>query len=315
VGNRRFQFSVIVPTYNRPGRVQRCLRAMTRLAYDVDRFDVVVVDDGSRTPLDGVVEPFCDKLNITLIRQRNRGPGAARNEGAAVARGKFLAFTDDDCRPASDWLQKLETRFGDTPDGMIGGRVINPLKHNPYSTASQLIVDMAYTFYNQNPYSPFFFTSNNMAVPAELFHKSGGFNPAFRTASEDRELCDRWVYLGHKMTYAPEVLVFHEQALTLRTFCRQHLNYGRGAFQYHQLRKRRGSGKIQNDMKFYPQFPRLLRDSMANIPQARTVKVFMLLLLWQIFNASGFWYETYNNRNSAITALQKTNDTEDETVG
>ena len=142
-----------------------------RLAYHVDGFEVVVVDDGSRTPLDGVVEPFRNKLNITLIRQRNQGPGAARNAGALVARGHFLAFTDDDCRPASDWLQKLETRFGDTPDGMIGGRVISPLKHNAYSTASQLVIDMAYAFYNQNPYHPFLFTSNNMAVPAELFQK------------------------------------------------------------------------------------------------------------------------------------------------
>jgi len=285
-----------------------------RLAYHVDGFEVVVVDDGSRTPLDGVVEPFRDKLNVTLIRQRNQGPGAARNAGALVARGHFLAFTDDDCRPASDWLQKLETRFGDTPDGMIGGRVISPLKHNPYSTASQLIIDMAYAFYNQNPYPSFFFTSNNMAVPAELFRKVGGFNAAFRTASEDRELCNRWFHLCHKMTYAPEVIVFHEQALTLGSFCRQHLNYGRGAFQYHQLRKKRGSGKIQNDMKFYPRFPRLLRDSMANIPQAKTAKVVILLLFWQICNTAGFWFEAYNNSRFTLKVPNKTNDNEDETV-
>jgi glycosyltransferase involved in cell wall biosynthesis len=271
---------------------------MTRLVYDVDRFEVVVVDDGSRPALDGVIEPFYRTLNISLIRQPNRGPGAARNEGAAVAQGHFLAFTDDDCWPAPDWLQKLEACFGDTPDGMIGGRVVNPLKDNVYSMASQLIIDMAYSFYNVGPYPSFFFTSNNMAVPAKLFHKVGRFNTAFRTASEDRELCDRWLHLGHKMTYAPEVLVFHEQALTLRSFCKQHLNYGRGAFHYHQLRKRRGSGKIQNDMKFYHRFPRLLRESLENIPEAKTVKVAMLLLLWQIFNTAGFWYEMYSKRKS-----------------
>jgi glycosyltransferase involved in cell wall biosynthesis len=313
VDNTRFQFSVIVPTCNRPERINRCLRAMTRLSYDVDGFDVVVVDDGSRIPIDEVVEPFRDKLNIRLIRQPNQGPGAARNAGAAVARGHFLAFTDDDCRPASDWLQRLEIRFRDTPDGMIGGRVISPLRHNPYSTASQLIVDMAYAFYNQNPHHSFLFTSNNMAVPAEVFQKAGGFNAAFRTASEDRELCDRWAHLGQKMTYAPEVLVFHAQALTLRSFCRQHLNYGRGAFQYHQLRKKRGSGKIQNDMRFYPQFPRLLQDSMANTPQARTAKVFSLLLLWQIFNGAGFWYEAYSKSRSTLTVPCRTNHMEDET--
>ena len=77
---------------------------MTRLGYPQDRFEVIVVDDGSEPPMDSVVSFFRDRLELVLLSQANSGPAAARNTGAAQAKGKFLAFTDDDCTPAPDWL-------------------------------------------------------------------------------------------------------------------------------------------------------------------------------------------------------------------
>ena len=106
------RFSVVIPTYNRPHHVRRCLNALTRLNYPVAQFEVIVVDDGSPNPLDTCIEPFQERLDIKLLRQENRGPGSARNTGAAVARGTFLAFTDDDCRPAASWLKTLEATLG-----------------------------------------------------------------------------------------------------------------------------------------------------------------------------------------------------------
>jgi hypothetical protein len=64
------------------------------------------------------------------------------------AKGQFLAFTDDDCRPAADWLQALAQRFATAPDHAVGGRTVNALTNNPYTTASQLIVDFVYAYYN-----------------------------------------------------------------------------------------------------------------------------------------------------------------------
>ena len=128
-------FSVVIPTYNRPERLANCLEAISQLDYPRDRFEVIVVDDGSKIPLDSVVEPLQQKipeLQLKLIRQENAGPAAARNRGAAEAQGEFLAFTDDDCQPTTDWLIHFAAGFETAPEAMLGGKTINALSQNPF---------------------------------------------------------------------------------------------------------------------------------------------------------------------------------------
>src|SRR5262249_16613605 len=137
-------FTIVVPTYDRPTQLAACLGALERLEYPRDRFDVIVVDDGSPTSLRNVVEPFPERLRVELLRQANSGPAAARNAGAARARNEFLAFTDDDCTPAPDWLRQLAGRFVANPDHAIGGRVLNRLTENVYAAASQVLVAYLY---------------------------------------------------------------------------------------------------------------------------------------------------------------------------
>lgn len=143
-------FSIIIPTYNRPQELSQCLAAITELNYPIDRYEVIVVDDGSDLPLDSVVSPFYHQIKLTLLRQNNAGPATARNFGAKLARGDFLAFTDDDCRPAFDWLQKLAQSLKTNPHSLIGGQVVNALSTNPFSTTSQLLLEYLYTYYH-NP--------------------------------------------------------------------------------------------------------------------------------------------------------------------
>ena len=109
-----------------------------------DSFEVIVVDDGSPSPPDAVVQRFRDRLDISLLTAVHGGPAAARNHGAQRAAGEFLAFTDDDCRPAPDWLQALVARCAAAPDHIIGGRTVNALTANPYAVTSQLILDVVY---------------------------------------------------------------------------------------------------------------------------------------------------------------------------
>src|SRR5438093_7478006 len=82
---------------------------------------VVVVDDGGNTPPKDVVALFWSELDVTVVTQPHAGPATARNTGAVNARGRFLVFTDDDCRPAPSWLHALEARFAETPDSLVGG--------------------------------------------------------------------------------------------------------------------------------------------------------------------------------------------------
>ena len=281
-------FSVIVPTYRRPGQLTTCLQALAGSRYPREQFEVVVVDDGGAAPLDGVVSAFRDRLDVTLLRQAHAGPAAARNTGAAHATGRIFAFTDDDCQPAPDWLQTLQRHFAPAPDHIVGGRTCNALPANPYSTASQLIVDLVYGYYNVEPSRARFFASNNLALPADLFRAVGGFDATF-TTSEDRELCDRWRHHGYRMTYAPEAVVYHAHALTLRTFWRQHFNYGRGAYYFRELLLRDGAGELRLEPTSF--YANLLRHPLAQGQSLRAYWIAMLLGVSQLANAIGFFFE------------------------
>lgn len=281
-------FSLIIPTYNRSQQLAACLQSLARLDYPRNRFEVIAVDDGSPQPLEAVAAKFKDQLCLTLLRQKNAGPAAARNAGAAHAKGDYLVFIDDDCKPAPDYLQRLAERLAKTPVCAIGGRTINALSHNPYSTASQLLIDYLYAYYNADPDHARFLASNNMALPTERFHAIGGFDTSFvLAAGEDRELCDRWRHLGHRIIYAPEALVYHSHAMTLRKFWRQHFNYGRGAASFHRARGRRNTGDVKLEpISFYLN---LLRYPFSQSDEIRALPLAALLLLSQAANAVGFF--------------------------
>jgi GT2 family glycosyltransferase len=287
----QLSFSVIIPTRGRPKSLGACLEALSNLDYPRDDFEVIVVDDGSEIPPHDVVASFTDRLDVVLLTQPQAGPAAARNTGVARTKGDFLAFTDDDCAPASDWLRALAARFAEAKDVAVGGRTINALPDDPYATASQLIVDIVYAYYNTDPNRARFVASNNLAVAKDHFHAVGGFDSSFPLASEDRELCDRWLHHGYRITYAPEVVVQHSRPMTLGAYCRQHFNYGRGAYRFERARARRGSGGLVKELGFYRQLPGLVLRSFSQVRGRRAVVPGALLVVWQVANAAGFFWE------------------------
>lgn len=283
-------FSVIIPTFNRPGQLATCLQALARLAYPRDRFEVIVMDDGGSAPLDDVVNRFHGALTLKLLRQENVGPAAARNRGASEAGGEFLVFTDDDCAPAPNWLQTLAAQFVASPDCAVGGQTLNALTHNLYSTASQLLISYLFSYYNAVPHAARFFPSSNLAFPTERFRAIGGFDVTYpRAAAEDRELCDRWLHHGHRMIYAAEAVVYHAHDLAFRTFLRQHFHYGQGAFRYHQVRARRGQHRITVEPPSF--YFNLLRYPFVSAQGVKAPFLMLLLVVTQVANAAGFFWE------------------------
>jgi len=281
--------SVVVPTCGRPEQLAICLESLSRLETPAGGFEVVVVDDGSPQSLEQTVQPFLDIVELRLLRQPNSGPGAARNAGVAVSRGRFLAFTDDDCRPDREWLYRLVRRLDRNPDLLVGGKTFNSLDQNPYSTASQIVMEMVYDFYNRDPSSSRFFASNNMAMSRRMFDLVGGFDTrTFSYVSEDRELCDRWHHLGHRLEFEPSAKILHAHVLDLRSFFTQHFRYGTGAARYHRVRRQRGSGRMAQDAVFHLQLPRLLRRALVGYSTRDKARLSALMLVWQTANALGF---------------------------
>jgi cellulose synthase/poly-beta-1,6-N-acetylglucosamine synthase-like glycosyltransferase len=259
------------------------------LDYPVERFEVVIVDDGSVTPPRELVAQFGELVKVSLLVQGNKGPAGARNFGAIHARGQFLAFTDDDCEPDVGWLRALASYFTRSPDRLVGGRTLNALPNNPYSETSQAIIEVVYTHFNTDPNDAHFFASNNFALSAVRFRELKGFDEKF-TTSEDRDLCARWLAHGMGLTYAPEAVVYHAHHLTLRTLWQQHFGYGRGALRFHRRREAYRDGGFKPDPAFYL---KLLQSSAAHARKIRVAQMTGLLLWSQLANAAGFFYEKY----------------------
>jgi GT2 family glycosyltransferase len=280
-------FTIVIPTYGRFEQLGECLRSIGGLDYPEEDFEVVVVDDGSPRPPEHIVEPYRDKLNVRLVIQPHAGPATARNRGVSEASGTFIAFTDDDCRPEASWLSKLRSRLDTDPGAIIAGKTVNVLKDNPYSSASQMLIDYLNSYYNTQ--NARFLTSNNMALSRDVFLKAGGFDTSFPlAAAEDREFCDRCIHLGLKTVFAPEAVVKHGHPLSFGRFLRQHYNYGRGANNFHRIRALRTSEKIKIepprfyiDLLLYP-----WKSDERNKPY-----IAFLIFLSQAANAAGLFRE------------------------
>ena len=183
----------------------------------------------------------------------------------------------------------MAKHFQNTDQYLVGGKTINQLTDNIYSSMSQIIVDIVYQHYNQNPQNAKFFASNNFALSTRLFRDLSGFNPQLATA-EDREFCDRWLFHGYKMIYDPQIKVYHAHKLSFVKFCKQHFCYGRGAFYFHRIRSSRKSGTITKEMKFHLNVKNWLLYPLQQKKKHVFTYIF-LLVVWQIANAIGFGYQ------------------------
>lgn len=296
----RYTISVVIATYDRPERLRECLDSLARSVVPCDRFEVVVIDDGSPRPSVEVTRSFEPELNIRCIRQENAGPAAARNRGVSESSSRFIAFIDDDCRTDPQWLSVIVRNLEATPDVFFGGRTPNALSSNVYTLASQTILDAVYAFYNADAGDPRFFASNNIALSRSRFVDLGGFDTAFPlAAAEDRDFCDRWRFRGWPMRFLPDAVVMHAHSMSLRGFWRQQYNYGRGAFHYHRLRRRRKSGEIWQHTGMHAVLPKLMSRALGEMRWSTRIKVFHLLLLWQIANLCGFIRESLSRKRPA----------------
>lgn len=273
--------TIVVPSYNRPDKLAACLEALDRQDYpDVE---VIVVDDGSTTPLEPTCTPY---PQVRCLRQDNQGPAAARNAGVAAAREGFVAFTDDDCRPRPDWVSRLVAAHGGDPAGLVGGRVENALIENVFSSASQTLCDYLYDYFGAAEGDAPFFTSNNMGCLKSQFLELGGFDRSFPlAAAEDRDFGLRWRATFGRLVYAPEAIVDHLHDLSLQKFWRQHSNYGRGARHLHQVMDARAeqTPKLER-LAFYL---RLLSYPIAQ-RERKPLRQSALMLLSQIAMVYGY---------------------------
>jgi GT2 family glycosyltransferase len=299
------RFTIVVPTYERPQALRRCLQSIARLRYPPDRFDVIVVDDGSGCAPEAEVAEASREFDVQLLTQFNAGPGAARNAGVARATGTYVAFLGDDCEPAVEWLEAFARQYVTSPQSLLGGRIVNTLPGDPFATASDRLIGFLYARYNRDPDRAQFFTPNNMAVPRARFLEIGGFDATTGATGEDRELCDRWRARGSGIVYVADAVVCHTHPLTFAGFWNQQIGYGRGTCRYRQRQHTPRAGRIAPErLSFYVQ---LVRFPFSVERGGRAWVQATLLGISQIATALGFLLESIEERrrNLRLTARSR----------
>ena len=203
--------SVIVPVRDRRDLLTRTLEALRAQTYPPDRFEVIVVDDGSTDGTAEAAEAAAGPLDLRVERRERAGAVAARNHGAAVARGEVLAFTDSDCRPAPGWLAAVVAAL-ETADAVQGLTLADPTMHRgPLHRTVEAGGDAG------------LFDSCNLALRTEAFRAVDGFDPAFARRirvprspgqvhygfGEDTDLGWRIIRSGRRLAFEPQALVHH----------------------------------------------------------------------------------------------------------
>lgn len=225
------QVSVVVPTRDRPDRLARCLAALA--AQTVPGLEIVVVDDASRDA-DAVAEAVAAVPRARLLRGAGRGPAAARNAGARAARAGIVCFTDDDCEPVPGWAAALAARLG-SADGpaAAAGPTRNGKPGDAVAAAAQAIAShLAEATTDPATLRMRFAPTSNLGCRAEVL-RAVPFDESYPLAAgEDRDWCARLLGTGASLVFEPAATVHHHQELTPRTFWRQQVRYGRGAYRF-----------------------------------------------------------------------------------
>jgi GT2 family glycosyltransferase len=241
---KSWPFSVIVCTRNGRSRIGKCLDACFRM--QAANTEIIVVDDGSTDGTADFVAARFPKVN--LLRLEPGGLSAARNAGAAIATGRVLAFTDDDCEPDMEWVARLRLAFAanDGRFAAMGGPNLPP----PPTNLAQAVVASA-------PGAPSHVMLDdteaehlpgcNLAVTREAFDAIGGFDAQFHTAGDDVDFCWRLRDAGFRIGFAAGAFVWHLRRPTVGAFLRQQAGYGRAEallMKKHPLRfTKRGDAK------------------------------------------------------------------------
>jgi glycosyltransferase involved in cell wall biosynthesis len=213
--------SVVVCAYNAERTMEACLASLEKLNYP--DYEVIVVNDGSTDRTLAISEgfPYC-----RIIDQENKGLSAARNVGAAAATGEIVAYTDSDCVADPDWLNYLVGAMVTKDLVACGGPNFSP-------TETELVPEAVAV----SPGAPCHVLLDdeiaehiagcNMAFRRDLLLGIGGFDPIFRAAGDDVDICWRLQDAGYTIGYSAAGFVWHFRRNTVQAYIGQQKGYGK----------------------------------------------------------------------------------------
>ena len=213
------RISVVVCSFNGASTIRETLEGLQNLDYP--DFEVIVVNDGSTDSTREIVSTY----PVRLINTQNRGLSQARNTGIKAATGEIVAFIDDDAYPDIHWLRFLALALMDEKYVGAGGPNLSPLNDGWKAEAIA----------NAPGPNPVLLSDRiaehlpgcNMAFRREALEAIDGFDPIFRVAGDDVDLCWRLRGQGGVIGFAPTAMVWHHRRKSIQKYWKQQLGYGR----------------------------------------------------------------------------------------
>jgi len=214
--------SIIIPAYNEAAMLEKSLSALNRINYSRDRYEIIVVDNGSTDNTCKIAE----KYNVKVVQfPGGKTIASVRNRGASSAKGDVLAFLDADCVVTKNWLSNAVKKLADGI-GVVGSRPFAPLKT---STWVQRCLGTIVAKSLQGPIFVDWLSSSNFIVRKELFNKVNGFDEHLET-NEDAYISYRLNRIT-KIMYDPDVKAFHlREPRTLFDFLMKEIWHGKSLY-------------------------------------------------------------------------------------
>ena len=235
--------SVIIPSYNRKGELERLLAALSGQTLPCDRFEVIVIDDGSN---DGTREWLAEHasgfgFSFAWFAQERQGPGSARNLGMKHAAGGIFAFIDTDCIPQPDWLEQLIKPFAADGVGAVGGREIINERDPLLMRCFHYLMTAPLTTGGMRGkegkrLARFYPRTFNMAISRKAYEAAGGFRKMYH--AEDIELSFRIRQAGFELLYEGRAQVYHRRRSSVAQYAKQLFNMGKARVTLARLHRR-----------------------------------------------------------------------------
>lgn len=196
--------SVIIPVWNSPADIRRCLAAIGRQTLPRDRFEILVVDNGST---DDTAEAARAVPGVIVLQETRPGSYAARNCALAEARGVYVAFTDADCLPSPEWLETAVRAAQAHPRfGVLAGRIDLFDEARPEGRTFgdyERLFSFPQSFAERGNCA-----TANWVSRRVVFETLGGFDASLKSGG-DRQMALRIREAGYPLIYVPEMVVQH----------------------------------------------------------------------------------------------------------
>ena len=226
--------SIIVPVYNNPEGLKACLDSLSQQTYPQNKFEVIVVDNGSDASPEKML-PFLP--NFILTAEQQSGSYAARNKGIKISQGEIIGFTDSDCIPSKNWVEKgLTSFFGIDNCGLVAGKIEIFFKEPNAPTLAELYESVS--AFPQEKYVRYrnFGATANIFTSREILDNIGLFNSQLMSGG-DREWGERVSKAGYQVVYADQVCVFHPARATFKSLHRKIIRQTAGMLDVDRLKE------------------------------------------------------------------------------